>query len=174
MKKHPLVTPEIVLCNRLMFLLIFLLLLFLFYYYYYYLSTTITITDITIEMDLQDMSGVKNKLLELVNNIITHLAKPQVLSNIVNNVFSPLDCILSKFNTTRAPGGLEFVVRCGNVTALVKIQESVNDGTLVKQIERAVFTVEVIGEENLTRVSMKTKIDEETYQEAYEKLQKSG
>ena len=125
-------------------------------------------------MDLQDSSDVKDKLRELVDNFITHLAKPQVLSNIVNNVFNPLDCILSKFNTTRTPGGFEFVVRCGNVTALLKIQKSVYDGTLAKQIERAVFTVEVIGEENLTRVSMKTKIDEETYQEAYEKLQKSG
>ena len=125
-------------------------------------------------MDLQDMSDVKNKLLELVDKIVTHLVKPQVLSNIVNNVFNPLDCILSKFHTTRTLGGLEFVVRCGNVTALVKIQESVCDGTLAKQIEKALLTVEVKGKETLTRISLKAKIEEETYQEAYEKLQKSG
>ena len=99
--------------------------------------------------------------------------KSQVLSNIVNNVFHPLDCILSKFNTTRSKGSFEFVVQCGNVTALVRIRESVDDGTLAKQIERAILTVEVI-EGRKRHVSMTAKINEDTYQEAYEKLQKSG
>ena len=135
------------------------------------------ITDVNIKMDVQDTSDIKTKLheqVELVDKIFTHLLKPQVLSNIVNNVFNPLGCILLKFNTTSAPGALEFSIGCGKFNALVKIQESVMDGTLAKQMEKVILTVEVIGEEKLTSVSIKTHIDKETYREAREKLLKSS
>ena len=124
-------------------------------------------------MNLQDQNAEAVNRNDLTEKVYNHLKGPQVLSNVVNNVFKPHGSVLSKFSTS-ASGSLQFVAQCGNVVALNKIGKSIKDNTLAEQLERAVITEEVLGQENVSHISVTTKTDEEAYKEAQENLKKQG
>ncbi|XP_072050317.1 uncharacterized protein [Amphiura filiformis] len=122
--------------------------------------------DIKIEMDLQGASVDRSKL---TKTIFSRMLEPQILSNLVNNTFNPLGCILVKF--LRSPdGSIQFIVQCGDVIVLTSTLQSIKDNTLNKQLERALLTKEVVGDTE--DIKIKTKIDEAEYKQVEEKLVK--
>ncbi|XP_072023892.1 uncharacterized protein [Amphiura filiformis] len=122
--------------------------------------------DIKIKMDLQ---GSSVDHLKMIDTIFSQMLKPQILSNLVNNTFNPLGCTLVKFITIPA-GSIQYSVQCADVIVLKDTFQSTEDSSLDKQLDRALLTKDVIGEE--VGIKIKTKIDEAEFKQAEEKLVK--
>ncbi|XP_072017324.1 uncharacterized protein [Amphiura filiformis] len=122
--------------------------------------------DIKIKMDLQ---GGPVDHLKMIDTIFSQMLKPQILSNLVNNTFNPLGCTLVKFITIPA-GSIQYSVQCADVIVLKDTFQSTEDSSLDKQLDRALLTKDVIGEE--VGITIKTKIDEAEFKQAEEKLVK--
>ncbi|XP_072023889.1 uncharacterized protein [Amphiura filiformis] len=122
--------------------------------------------DIKIKMDLQ---GGPVDHLKMIDTIFSQMLKPQILSNLVNNTFNPLGCTLVKFITIPA-GSIQYSVQCADVIVLKDTFQSTEDSSLDKQLDRALLTKDVIGEEE--GIKIKTTIDEAEFKQAEEKLVK--
>ncbi|XP_072050763.1 immunoglobulin superfamily member 22-like [Amphiura filiformis] len=122
--------------------------------------------DIKIKMDLQ---GGPVDHLKMIDTIFSQMLKPQILSNLVNNTFNPLGCTLVKFITIPA-GSIQYSVQCADVIVLKDTFQSTEDSSLDKQLDRALLTKDVIGEEE--GIKIKTTIDEAEFKQAEGKLVK--
>ena len=103
-------------------------------------------------------------------SIFKNISKPQVISNLVNNVFKPMGCKLVKC----AARPLRFSVQCSSVANLEKTRERSEDGTLARELKDVLLTEEIIKDGNPSNLCFKTEMDEETYQMAHRTFLESG
>ena len=116
------------------------------------------------ERDIETKSTERNQ------KLFDNMTKPQILSNIINNVFNLHGCTLLWFET----GSLNFYVQCESAEGLESIWQRINDGTLAEQLQDVLLTESVLDGEDVSCLYIETTMDEREHQEAYEKYVELG
>ena len=116
------------------------------------------------ERDIEIKSTERNQ------KLFDNMTKPQILSNIINNVFNLHGCTLLWFET----GSLNFYVQCESAEVLENIWQRINDGTLAEQLQDVLLTESVLDGEDVSCIYIETTMDEREHQEAYEKYVELG
>ena len=97
------------------------------------------------------------------------MRRPQILSNLIKNVFYDT-FTLSWFEI----GSLHLYGQCESSEALENLWQSINDGTLAKQLQDVLLTESVLDDEDVSCLHIETTMDGREHQEAYEKYVKLG
>ena len=98
------------------------------------------------------------------------ITKPQILSNLINNVLNLHACTLLWVET----GSLNFYVQCESAEALENLRQSINDGTFAEQLEDVLITESVLDDEDVSCLHIETTMDDREHQEAYQKYVEMG
>ena len=126
-----------------------------------YVEPSVKIQIETVNKDADIATKSENRSRKLFDS----LTKPQILSNLINNVFNLHACTLLWFET----GSLNFYIQCESVDALENIWQSINDGTLAQQLQDVLLTESVLDDEDVSCLHIETTMDECEHQEAYAK-----
>ena len=112
----------------------------------------------------------ETKLEKRNRKLFASMTKPQIVSNLINNVFNLHACTLLWFGT----GSLNFYVQCESAEALENMWQSINDGTLAEQLEDVLLTESVLDDEDVSCLQIETTMDEREHQAAYENYVELG
>ena len=115
------------------------------------------------EMDSETKSAERNQKLFYI------MSKPQILSNLINNVF------YNTFTLSRYEiGSLNLYVQCESSEALENLWQSINDGTLAEQLQNILLTESILDDEDVSCLHIETTMDEREHQEVYKKYVEIG
>ena len=120
------------------------------------------------------MSNTADRIATRGRALFKSMTKSQISSNLINNVFKPIGCRLVKFSTNKSAKPLQLSVQCRNIDALEKTQETTADGSLAKKLERVLLTEEVIEDEDISHLCIRTEMDDDSYKTASRSLSRPG
>ncbi len=136
----------------------------------YFISiATVTSFKIDIKSPNQEMMSASMKKTRTMD-LFEMLSTRQVLSNLINNIFSPLGWTLVRFET----GSLRLFVKCNSKDSLEKLWESISDGSLARQLEKVLLTDDIITGEDVTKMNVSVEADEQSYLMTRDKFCKRG
>lgn len=115
-------------------------------------------------------SDTDDQSVKRTQKLFDNITKPQILSNLINNVFNLYDCTLLWFET----GSLNFFVQYKSAEALENMWQSIKDGTLAEQLGNVLLTESVLDGEDVSSLYINPTIDDREHQLAYEEYVKFG
>ena len=127
----------------------------------------------TVKIQVETFSNNLNtddQSVKRTQKLFDNMTKPQILTNLINNVFNLYSCNLLWFET----GSLNFYVKCESAEALENLWRSINDGTFAEQLQIVLLTESVIDDEDVSGLHMKTTMDRGELKLAYEKYMELG
>ena len=127
-------------------------------------SVKIQIETVNKDADNETKSEKRNR------KLFDSMTKPQIFSNLINNVFNLHACTLLWVET----GSLNFYVQCESADALENLWQSITDGTLAEQFLDVFLTESVLDDEDVSALHIETTMNEREHQEAYEKYVELG
>ena len=127
-------------------------------------SVKIQIKAVEKDVDFETNSEKRSR------KLFDSITKPQILSNLINNVFNLHACTLLWVET----GSLNFYVQCESANALENIWQIINDGTLAEQLQDILLTESVLDDEDVSCLHIETTIDRREHQEAFKKYVELG
>ena len=138
-----------------------------------YILHSYVFVEPTVKIQMETVSKeteIETKSAERNRKLFDNMTKPQIFSNIINNVFNLHSCTLLYFET----GSLNFYVRCGSAEGLENLWQSINDGILAEQLQEVLLTESVLDDEDVSCLYIETTMEEREHQEAYEKYVELG